>query len=446
MDNFYRRRLEDAKGVLNMPELKIFWILVPFLLTIFVINAFLLTPFFIMATGGFVLVIAIIVFFYAASLAKSNLQVRSERGQLRSIVFSLEEAVLIYDKNFKILFFNPAAETMFRLKTEAIVGKEITPKDAENFERQLLTKVLFPSLAPIVINRSEAGIFPQVADISFTEPPMELRIITTPIFSDRGEAFGFVKIVRDRTRDVAILRSKGEFVTIASHQLRTPITGINWALSLLANEDSMSPEAKQVVKSASDAGRQLLNIVEDLLAVSKIEDGRFGYRFEAFNIVDSLHSVLSLVLPQARKLGIKVYFDQPQEPLPPVIADQEKLTMVVENIIDNAIRYNVKNGEITIKVDKVKDQPFVRISIKDTGIGISTEDSAKIFNKFFRAQNALKFETEGSGLGLYVAQNIVRAHGGKMWFESEQNRGTTFYFTLATDPSLVPQKEVPLEY
>lgn len=428
-----------------MAEMKIFWILVPFLATIVVINFFFLSPFLLLATTGFVLIIGIIVFFYAASLARSNFVTRLEHDQLEGIVSSLEEAVIVYDRDFKILFFNPGAERLFLLDAKAIGGVRIVPKDAERNDRRLLAQVVYPSLAPIVVNRSPAGEYPQTTDLSFHDPLLELRVITTPLLGGGGNPLGFVKIIRDRTRDVLILKSKSEFVTIASHQLRTPLTGVNWALSMLVSDPSIGEANKEVVKNAASAGKQLLDIVEDLLMVSRIEEGRFGYRFGEVVLAEFIKNTLTLILPSAKKLGIKLYFDQPKA-LPPVIADAEKLKMAFENLLDNAIRYNVKNGEVVVKVEQLEGQSFILVSVKDTGIGVPPEEKEKIFTKFFRAQNALKYETEGSGLGLYIAQNVVRSHGGKIWFESEANRGTTFYFTLATDPKLVPAKEVPLEY
>jgi two-component system sensor histidine kinase VicK len=125
--------------------------------------------------------------------------------------------------------------------------------------------------------------------------------------------------------------------------------------------------------------------------------------------------------------------------------DAARLSLAVTNLLENAIRYNVENGEVTVRVDKTKDKPFVTVGVKDTGIGIPPEALGKLFNKFFRADNALKQQTEGSGLGLYIAKGIILAHGGQIWAESELNRGTTISFSLPTDPNLVPKTEVGSE-
>ena len=109
---------------------------------------------------------------------------------------------------------------------------------------------------------------------------------------------------------------------------------------------------------------------------------------------------------------------------------------------DNAVRYNVENGSVTVSVKKLTDKPYVEVRIADTGIGIPPENMEKVFTKFFRAENVLRRETEGSGLGLFITKNIINRHGGTIWAESVIDRGTTFHFTLPTDPKLIPPKEV----
>jgi signal transduction histidine kinase len=131
--------------------------------------------------------------------------------------------------------------------------------------------------------------------------------------------------------------------------------------------------------------------------------------------------------------------------MPQVLIDPKQLSLVAANLLENAIRYNTENGEVTVKIDKVQDKPFVVISVKDTGIGVPPDAVGKLFTKFYRADNAVKSQTEGSGLGLYIARGIVLAHGGQIWAESELNRGTTISFTLPTDPALVPRHEASSE-
>jgi signal transduction histidine kinase len=172
-----------------------------------------------------------------------------------------------------------------------------------------------------------------------------------------------------------------------------------------------------------------------------MEEGREGYSFETTDIVAFVGKVLADVLPSAQKAGIKIYFDRPTATLPQIMIDSKRLSIAIVNLLENAIRYNVANGEVVVRVAQVPDKPFIEISIRDTGIGIPADAIPNLFKKFYRASNAVASQTEGSGLGLYMARGIVNAHGGELWAESELNRGTIMHVTLPTDPNLLPKHE-----
>ena len=118
--------------------------------------------------------------------------------------------------------------------------------------------------------------------------------------------------------------------------------------------------------------------------------------------------------------------------------DPIRIKLVLEILVDNAIKYNVKNGEVRIRLRRLEDKPFLAVSVEDTGIGIAPKEMSKVFTKFFRSPRVVKKETTGTGLGLYLAKNIIQRHGGKIWVKSELNRGSTFTFTLPLDPSYIP--------
>jgi signal transduction histidine kinase len=217
-------------------------------------------------------------------------------------------------------------------------------------------------------------------------------------------------------------------------------------LQSLAGATELTETNASIVQNALAASQGLLRRIEDLLSIAKMEDGEFGYAFEEINVVDFIAKVLADVLPAAQKTGVKIYFDRPAGDLPKPTADPKRLSVALVNILENAIRYNVENGEVIVKADQVAGKPFVMISVKDTGIGVPPEDMPKLFNKFYRAENAMKLQTEGSGLGLYIAKTIVAAHGGEILAESELGRGTTITMTLPTDPSLVPKHEAGAGY
>lgn len=391
--------------------------------------------------GGLLFIALTLAALIAYRAAAMDRDTKIEQNEFKGVLGSLDDSLIVYDENFVAVFFNPSAERLFKLPAKTVVGHKFAPQGVERAGWRTLIQVIFPSLAPRVIARSKEGEYPQVLDLSFTDPALEFRVTTSPVSDERGKTLGFMKIIRDRTAQIAAMRSRSEFITVASHQLRGPVTDINWALETLGRATELGDSNKLIVENAIAASRGLLRRVEDLLNIARMEEGQFGYHFEETNIVDFLGKVLADVLPAARKVGVKVYFDRPQGDLPSVMIDPKRLSLAVVNLLENAIRYNVENGEVTVKVDAMPGKPFIAASVKDTGIGIPPEAKEKLFNKFYRADNAMKSQTEGSGLGLYIAKNIVNAHGGEIWVESELNRGTVVHFTLPTDLNLIPKHE-----
>lgn len=364
--------------------------------------------------------------------------------ELESILNNFGDTLIIYDENYKVLFFNNAGEKLFIVPSSEITGKTIQPEAMDDPKLRILTQVVFPTLAPVMVPRSQPGVWPQVVDISFATPQLELRVSTSQLSRIPGQPGRFLKVVQNRTHEVALLKTKSDFVAIASHQLKTPLTYVNWALEALNDDATLSDANKETVSGALKAAHLLSQIVENLLSIARIEEGRFGYKFAQMKIEDFLNRVLEQAMPAASKAGVRLYFDKPSG-LPPVFIDAERLSLAVSNFLDNAIRYNVKNGEVIVRAKPVDGRPFIEVSVKDTGIGIPPEEIQKLFTKFFRAENAIKFQTEGTGLGLYIAKNIIEGHGGEVRVESELGRGTTIYFTLPTEQTLVPQREIPQE-
>lgn len=384
-----------------------------------------------------------IIFWQRSRLLRANLEVKTASGRLQTLIADLPDGIIAYDNNFTIQIFNPAAERIFGINREQVVGHTFGPERAQELPFRLLTQTIFPSLSPLVVPRSEPGVFPQIVDLSFTDPKREFTVSTNKIISPAGEALGFIKLVKDKTREAELLRSKSEFITIAAHQLRTPLTTIHWVFEGLNGKEKLEAEDRELVASGLLNSVKLLKIVNDLLDVSKIEEGKFGYDFEQVNIIDFLSGILTNAEAMAKKYEVKFYSDRSGETAVNLTIDANRLGLAISNLVDNAIKYNVKNGSVTVKLERLPDKPYLQISIKDTGIGIPPEDMPKLFTRFFRTENAAKMEIEGSGLGLYIAKNIINRHGGTIWAESILGRGTTVYFTLPIEPKLIPQKEAP---
>lgn len=426
---------------LMLPEMRSLWFFLALVIFFFVSDSFLISLNWIVKVF-MILIIAILIFWNNLRTIKSNKEMESSALRLRDIVSGLSDAIISYDNNFKITIINVAAEKLLSLKKDDIVGQYFGPERAKEEKFRILAQILFPSLAPLVIKRSDGDNYPQVFDITFDNPEMNLTVTTVKMLLANNEINGFVKIIHDRTREVELYKSKSEFITVAAHQLRTPLSGINWTFEALSKITTLSPGDKELVKNGALATANTLKIVNDLLDVSKIEEGRFGYNMENTDLVSFVSDILVNANLMAKEYGVNLYFDKGADPSIIVKIDPAKLGMALSNIVDNAIKYNIKNGSITVKLEKLQDKPYVQISVIDTGMGIPASDVGKLFKKFFRAENAVRVRTEGTGLGLYITKNIINRHGGNIWLESEVGRGTKVYITLPTDPTLVPPKEV----
>ena len=242
-------------------------------------------------------------------------------------------------------------------------------------------------------------------------------------------AFQLFKLNSENKRLLNSLKSKGDFIAIAAHQIRAPLSAIKWVLESLEREPLNSGQSELVQTGMSAAG-SLVEIVEDLLNISKIEEGAQEYNFQKINLIEFLNFVLEKSAPIATEYKIKFRLEPVREQSVSVTADPEKLSLAVTNLLENAIKYNIENGQVSVGIERQSNNSFIQVNISDTGLGIPQEAMKKLFTKFFRAENAISKEASGSGLGLYIVRNVIEHHGGRIWVDSVVNKGTTFHFTL----------------
>ncbi len=336
------------------------------------------------------------------------------------------DAVIIYDANFSVLSFNKAAEALFGVRREELSGIRVEPGLVERPRYRLLAQTLFPSLAPSSVERSETGTWPQVVTLSFEEPRRELVAYTMRIMDSSGTPSAFVKIVRDETRTREVLASQSEFVGVAAHQLRTPLTALKWSLESMGKGGNENT-ANLLGESLALVDR-CLKIVNDFLDAAKIEDGKFGLVRERIDLVSFLQTLTGTITPIAEQRGVNMVFTHEGISSLPVDIDPTRLGTALLNLLDNGVRYNVKGGAVTVKL--AADPSRATIVIADTGIGIPRGEERKLFKKLERGSNAIQVEPNGSGLGLYIAKNIIEAHDGTVEVSSEAERGTTLTVTL----------------
>lgn len=190
----------------------------------------------------------------------------------------------------------------------------------------------------------------------------------------------------------------------------------------------MNDDQRGFLEDGYESNERMISLIKDLLNVTKIEEGKYLYDIVLYDIEEIIHFAINFYKEEATKKKIKIKFNKQTEKILKTMLDVEKMKMVIGNLIDNAIKYSLSGTSILISLKYANKA--IKFSIKDNGIGISQKQQSRIFDKFFRGVDASKMETVGTGLGLYIAKNIIEAHGGKIWFKSQVNKGSTFYFTI----------------
>jgi len=236
-------------------------------------------------------------------------------------------------------------------------------------------------------------------------------------------------ITRSFERLAEANRMKSEFIDIVSHQLRSPLTNLKWAIEILMSGELGKIEAQQTeyFKILKENIGRMEELVSDLLTVSRIETATLPLRGDKILLENLINHFLKEAEPFIKASNIEVKL-KAEKNLPEIFADPFQIRLVLENLIDNAVHYVKNKGKVEMKLERRGNDIY--FEIKDSGVGIPQEDQKYIFQKFFRAKNILRHQTQGSGLGLFIAKAIIKKSGGEIGFESEENKGSTFWFTL----------------
>ena len=231
----------------------------------------------------------------------------------------------------------------------------------------------------------------------------------------------------EKMTETAII--KNEFISVVSHQLKSPLTNFKWPLELLVTQKLGVLNEKQLsyLKNLRENNERMIKLVNDLLDVSRIEDGRMKIKPQNINLEEITRSVINDFSDLAKANNLEIFLNV-NDNMPLVKADPERIRSVVQNLVDNAIKYSEAKGKIEIILKQERNKFCFRI--KDNGVGIPKKQQKQIFTKFFRSENVLKRQTEGTGLGLFIVKAIIQSSGGKIGFNSEENKGTTFWFSL----------------
>ncbi|MDO8592925.1 MAG: MASE3 domain-containing protein [bacterium] len=358
------------------------------------------------------------------NLKDSETSFKESEQRYRSLVEYSPNAIFLHLHGV-ITYINPVGVKLFDAQTaDQLIGKKILDFVDEPYKN-------------LVSARTE-----KIYQGAKTVPTAEIKIITLTGKKIEVEATGSLINLQGRLAGQSVMnnitarkeidRAKTEFVSLASHQLRTPLASISLSTELLLRGVGGPLEENQIryLQEISKASQRMKNLIEALLNITRIELGTFAVKWEMINLIEEVDKILKEeeIQIKLKQLNfIKIYAAD----LPLIRFDKNILGVIIDNLMANAIRYTPARGKITLQIKKGAAK--IIISLSDTGCGIPKSQQDKIFAKLFRADNAKEISTEGAGLGLYMTRSILKKIGGEIWFSSEQNKGTTFFVTIPLD-------------
>lgn len=352
-----------------------------------------------------------------------------------AILESIGDGVFAINAHGIVAVFNPAAQQISGTSADEAIGKpyseilhfelEKTGKVNDAFIRKALSGHIASMPVGMILVRKDGKRIP-VSDSA------------APIHDASGAIVGAIVVFRDTSKEHELDKAKNEFVSLASHQLRTPLSAINWYSEMLLSGDAgkLGKDQHEYINEISEGSQRMSELVNSLLNVSRLEVGKLTNEPAPNNVQELIGDLQKEMQGQIEQRGVKVT-DHIQK-VPQVIADPKQLRMVVQNLLSNAVKYTSEKGavDVTLRLAKPEDlvaanlkatDPYWFFSVQDNGYGIPQDQQSKIFGKLFRADNVRKLDVEGTGLGLYIVKEVVEKMGGRVWFTSTESVGTTFY-------------------
>jgi len=349
------------------------------------------------------------------------LEVAREESKIHTIVNSMADGILVTNKEHQLVLWNPAALKMLNLNEKIEIGKDI----GEVIKEKSLVDLVNKTLAP------ESSRFTAISEeIELTKPEKRTLMVNVSAIRDKdGQELGVVSTLRDITRLKELDQVKSQFVSMVTHELRAPLSAVEGYLSAyLSGAAGSDPQVnRQMLERAKARTHSLLDLVNDLLQFSRLENKRIERKKELLDLTDIIANTAELLRNQGDANEVKITVDLPEK-LPLVEADRAEMEQLFTNLISNAIKYNVKNGRVTITAGP--SNHYLNIKVADTGIGIEQENQSCIFDEFYRVCIPETRYVTGTGLGLSIVKRIVESHFGKIEVESNVGKGTTFTVSL----------------
>jgi PAS domain S-box-containing protein len=357
------------------------------------------------------------------NLQRQQSLLKLEQAKTTAIINAIPNGLIASSRDGNIFLTNKEVEQMLGMTSNEMLGRFV--------DKILSICVEGPNALceDIPSKKAMAG---EISKTTFSyKSPTSKQTITientaSPILYD-NTIIGVVDILRDITQEQIVERAQKEFVSLASHQLRTPITSINWNAELLLAEPNIPEDMKISVQDIYHENKRMEKLVQALLNLSRIDLGNITFVLKEISLAESIPQLLkSLELDiQKKHIIINQYIDINT----PIINDQAYLDIIIGNLLSNAIKYTNANGEVSIRAT-LKNNEYVHIEVQDNGLGIPLQQQSQIFGRLFRADNAKNSDTDGNGLGLYIVKKLVDAMGGDIWFESEEKKGTIFFINI----------------
>lgn len=374
-------------------------------------------------------------------LRNSYQRIALEKQRDEILLESMGEGMIALDEKGAIVLINSNAQTMLNLIDKSVIGMPVHKAFTLYDEK---SKSITPSHRPEMM--ALHGTSPEDTIFTFhikDEKPLMLHVNASPV-NINGKTAGAIVILRDVTREREVDRMKTEFISLASHQLRTPLSAIKWFTEMLLAGDAgkLKPDQQEFAQNIYDSSERMIQLVSSLLNISRIESGRIIIDPKPTDLSELISGIVNDLKAKTEEKKQTLIISVHKE-LPKINLDPRLIGQVYLNLLTNAIKYTPVGGEITVFVSRQDGQVVSQIT--DNGYGIPKQEQGKVFQKFFRAENAVKVETDGTGLGLYLIKAIIESSGGKIWFESEESKGTTFWFSLPLSGMKAKIGEVTLD-
>lgn len=342
-----------------------------------------------------------------------------EKNKSIAIVRSISDPLIVLNTEYKVVLLNKAFEMFFNVEEKNTLTK--------HFLEVIRNNDIFDHILKVNLSNEDKHI-PKIITINTEEKDFYFDTIVTKIRNEDKSVIGLVVLFQNVTKLKKLEKTKTEFVSTISHEFKTPLTSIMMGTSLIKNEGLGKLNNKQIeiIKTIEDDTERLSTLVNDLIQLSKIESDRALYHFEPCSVFGIAQNCIKTFSEQATLKEITL-FSEVNENLPKIMADYEKISWVINNLISNSIKYTNAGDYISIHAKVINK--MMHISVKDTGIGIPEEYKIRIFDKFVKV-NSYSSELGGTGLGLAIAKEIVNSHKGFIWCESELDEGSEFTFSV----------------